>query len=175
MSTPAFAASGINPAESQVLKMLEKGAKYNEDFYQYANALRVYFNRDSISISQIQADDACEHLLEIIRLYENEGMSEGKFLDKFQYVLMYIGVRISYNRADSTADFIGADGSVVMSNLNLKNADGGKVVSLTPIKQTGNTYTAFTTALLFGGAALAVAIVTGALWIVLRRKGNHQQ
>ena len=71
-AVPAFAASGINKAETQILKMLQKGTKYNEDFYQYHNAIKVYFNRDSISMSQLQADYACAQLLDLYDTYTRE-------------------------------------------------------------------------------------------------------
>ena len=172
-ATPAFAASGVNPAEMQVLKLMQKGTKYNKDFYQYHNALKVYFNRDTVKISQIYADDACEYLLEIYELYQNEAMNEVKFFEKFQYVLMYLNVRIIYNRADSTADLIGVDGSLVMSNLKLKNVDGKSTISLNPIKQTGAVLNLpLTIGLSVTGAGILVA---AAVLAVRKKKGNAEQ
>ncbi|MBE6818304.1 MAG: hypothetical protein E7517_03990 [Ruminococcaceae bacterium] len=172
-ATPAFAASGVNPAEMQVLKLMQKGTKYNKDFYQYHNALKVYFNRDTVKISQIYADDACEYLLEIYELYQNEAMNEVKFFEKFQYVLMYLNVRIIYNRADSTADLIGVDGSLVMSNLKLKNVDGKSTISLNPIKQTGAVVNLpLTIGLSVTGAGILVA---AAVLAVRKKKGNAEQ
>lgn len=136
---PASAASGVNEAEMQVLKMIQKGTKYNKDFYEYHNAIRIYFNRDAVAISQIQADAACSYLVNMYDLYLAEEMDDGKFFDRFQYVLMHLNIRIQYNRADSTADLIGTDGTLVMAGLKLKNVDGKRTISLDTIKQTGTT------------------------------------
>ena len=172
-ATPAFAASGVNPAEMQVLKLMQKGTKYNKDFYQYHNALKIYFDRDTIKISQIYADSACEYLLEIYELYQNEAMDDVKFFEKFQYVLMYLNVRVIYNRADSTADFIGGDGSLVMSNLKLKNVDGKSTITLNPIKQTG---TVLNMPLIIGLSVIDTGVLIAAVvYLVRRKKGITKQ
>ncbi|MBR2590679.1 MAG: hypothetical protein IKE65_07130 [Clostridia bacterium] len=170
---PCYAASGINPAEMQVLKLLQKGTKYNKDFYQYHNALKIYFNRDTVSISQIKADAACNYLVNMYDLYSAETMDEGKFFDYFQYVLVYVDVRIIYNRADSTADLIGGDGYLVMSSLKLKNVGGKRTISLNPIKTTGTSL--WQEPMLYVGAAAAVLIAVGIVVIFKKRKEtlNH--
>ena len=168
---PCFAASGVNDAEMQVLKMIKKGTKYNADFYEYHNAIKVYFNRDSVSLPQIQADSACAELVDLYDLYMKEEANEADFFDSFEDVLMYIGVRIIYNRADSTADLIGVDGSLVMSSLKLKNVDGKKTMSLNAIKQTGQTV--WQQPILYIAAGAAVTVLALAVYFVLlRRKGN---
>lgn len=165
---PSSAASGVNKAEQQVLKMVQKGEKYNKDFYQYYNALKIYFNRDSISISQIQADSSCGYLIDMYDLYAAQEMTETKFFDKFQYVLMYLNIRIIYNRADSTADLIGGDGSLVMASLKLGDQVDGKSLELEPIKQTGGTL--LKPVLYTGGAVGVFALALFMVLILKKRK-----
>ena len=172
LSIPCFAASGVNDAEMQVLKMIQKGTKYNADFYEYYNALRVYFNRDSVAVPQIQADSACADLVELYDLYMREEANEAQFFDSFEKVLMRVGVRIIYNRADSTADLIGVDGSLVMSSLKLKNVDGKRTLSLNTIKQTGQTI--WQQPLLYVAVGVAVALAAAAIYrVCVKRERNR--
>lgn len=152
--------------------MLQKGTKYNEDFYQYHNALKLYFNRDGVRISQIQADSACENLLEIYKLYQTDALDEAKFFEQFQYVLMYLSVRIIYNRADSTADFIGGDNSLVMSNIQLKSVDGKRAIQLEPIKQTG---TVLNVPLLITISSLSIVFLGVCIYVMHKKKGKSEQ
>ena len=159
----------------QVLKMMDRGAKQNSLFYQYRNALKTYFNRDGVSITQVNADSACEVLLKIYDTYDmSDFQNERRFFEDFLYVLLYLGIRVSYDRANSTADFIGSDGSIVMAKLDLIALEsGGRTVRLNPIKKTGLD----SSALIIGSAScfvIVLAIATIILKIKLRkREGNH--
>ena len=175
ISVPSFAGSGVSSAEMQVLKMMDRGAKQNSLFYQYRNALKTYFNRDGVSITQVNADSACEVLLKIYDTYDmSDFQNERRFFEDFLYVLLYLGIRVSYDRANSTADFIGSDGSIVMAKLDLIALEsGGRTVRLNPIKKTGLD----SSALIIGSAScfvIVLAIATIILKIKLRkREGNH--
>lgn len=168
LATPCFAASGLNAAEQQVLKMMDKGVKYNEDFYQYKNALKVYFNRDNIAITQIQADYACQCLVDLYDKYTAETVDETTFFDAFIEVMRYLRVRGIYNRATSTADFFGSDGSIVFSELKLKNIDGKRAIELEPIKQTGSDGQA----LWIGVCGIGMAVAALTLMIIVKKKGK---
>ena len=170
-----FAASGVNNAEMQVLKMMDRGAKQDEMFYQYRNALKTYFNRDSVSITQVNADSACEKLLQIYDTYDMTNLeNEKRFFEDFLYVLMYVGVRVSYDRANSTADFIGSDGSIVMAKLELATLNGGgRTVRLNPIKKTGTDSSALLICA-FSAFVIVLAIAFIVLRIITKKKRGKQ-
>ena len=168
LTVPTFAASGLNKAEMQVVKMMDKGVKYSKDFYQYRNVLKNYFNRDNVSITQVQADRACSLLLDYYDSYlEDDPRAEEKFFNAFMYVLMNVGVRVMYDRANSTANLVTADGSLIMTELKLKNTDNGRMVSLNPIKQTG-----VSAEWMYLIAAAALFLVLPATVIIIKKKGR---
>lgn len=163
-----YAASGLNQAELQVLETLEKGAKYDKDFYQYRNALKIYFNRDNITITQIQADTAHGLLIDFYDNYDPEAADiKEKTFDTLLYVLMYLNVRVIYDRASSTADLVGSDGSIVMSDIELDNLDSGRAVTLNPIKRTGTDSDSYIILIL---SASAMIMAVGAIVFYKNRK-----
>ena len=168
-AVPAFSASGINKAETQILKMLQKGTKYNEDFYQYHNAIKVYFNRDSISMSQLQADYACSELLDLYDSYTREdAVDDSVVYEKVRSAFMYMNIRYIFNRADSTVDLIGRDNSLVMASLQLTVKDGKNSIQLSPIKQTGSTVPVF--AIVSAGALCLIGAAVISLWLVRKKR-----
>ena len=168
-AVPTFAASGINKAETQILKMLQKGTKYNDDFYQYYNAIKVYFNRDSISMSQLQADYACAQLLDLYDTYTREDMvDDATVYEKTRVAFMYLNIRYIFNRANSTVDLIGKDNSLVMASLQLVNKGGKSSIQLTPIKQTG---TSVPVAAMTGAGTVCILCATViTLWFVRKKR-----
>lgn len=168
-AVPAFAASGINKAETQILKMLQKGTKYNEDFYQYHNAIKVYFNRDSISMSQLQADYACAQLLDLYDTYTREdAVDDAVVYEKTREAFMYLNIRYIFNRANATVDLIGKDNSLVMASLQLVDKGGKSSIQLTPIKQTG---TSVPVAVIAGaGTVCIISAAVISLWLVRKKR-----
>ena len=152
--------------------MLDRGARYDTRFYQYRNALKNYFNRDSVAITQVSADLACDYLVKYYDSYDpDDVMKEKKFFDDFLYVLMYLGVRVIYDRANSTADLIGTDGSVVMADLDLIQLEGGgRTVALNPIKNTGTNESVW----LWCTAGILVLSIGAVSFVLIKRKGREE-
>ena len=166
-SISPFAATGISDAEKQILNTLDRGGIYSTDFYEYENALRNYFNRDYISASQTEADIICQLLNDLYKELSLESPSEQKIMNIVISICNQLKLKLVYDRATGTADFVGRDHTVILGDVKI----GGSGLSLTfdtnPIKETGSDKT-----IIYVTSALASAGLGSAVVLLLKKKGK---
>ncbi len=166
-SISPFAATGISDAEKQILNTIDRGGIYSTDFYEYENALRNYFNRDYISASQTEADNICKLLNNLYKELAVESPDEKKIMNIVIDICNQLQLKLVYDRATGTADFVGRDHTVILGDVKI----GGSGLSLTfktnPIKETGSNKTLIYVASAFASAGLGSAVV-----FLLKKKGK---
>lgn len=68
LAVSAFAASGINKAEQQIVDKVQAGANGYVALTQYQATMKNYFNKDGVDVTQAQADEICDYIDEIYEL-----------------------------------------------------------------------------------------------------------
>lgn len=79
LAVPAFAASGINKAEKQIINKVVSGAHQYTILSQYEATLKNYLNKDGVSVTQAQADEICAYFDTIIGATEGYVPSSGTY------------------------------------------------------------------------------------------------
>lgn len=164
-----FAATGISNAEKQILNTVDRGGVYSEEFYEYENALRNYFNRDYISAGQTDADVICKLLNNLYRELGSESPNQENVIKIVVSICNQLKLKMIYNRATGTADIVGRDHTVIIGDIKMGGSGLGLTFNTHPYKETGTSNE--WVILLAGSLAFALAGVATVV-IYNKKKGK---
>lgn len=157
-----FAATGISDAEKQILNTIDRGGVYSEEFYEYENALRNYFNRDYISAGQTDADVICKMLNNLYRELGSDSPNQENIMKIVVSICNQLKLKMVYNRATGTADIVGRDHTVIIGDIKIGGSGLGLTFDTHPYKETGagNEWVILSvSALVFALAGVAVVVI----------------
>lgn len=179
MAVPAFAASGINAAEKQIIDKVAGGSNKYVALTQYQATMKNYFNQEGVDVTQAQADEINGYIQQIYDIaddYVPVGQSYDlnnlpKSVKKIVLqagidACAVIGLTLVWDSATTKVIITDAQGNVIFEALPIveKVTKGGNKGS--QIKVTGS---ADMTVLYVGLGILAV-VVAGCAVFVIKKK-----
>ena len=179
MAVPAFAASGINAAEKQIIDKVAGGSNKYVALTQYQATMKNYFNQEGVDVTQAQADEINGYIQQIYDIaddYVPVGQSYDlnnlpKSVKKIVLqagvdACAVIGLTLVWDSATTKVIITDAEGNVIFEALPIveKVTKGGNKGS--QIKVTGS---ADMTVLYVGLGILAV-VVAGCAVFVIKKK-----
>ena len=179
MAVPAFAASGINAAEKQIIDKVAGGSNKYVALTQYQATMKNYFNQEGVDVTQAQADEINGYIQQIYDIaddYVPVGQSYDlnnlpKSVKKIVLqagvdACAVIGLTLVWDSATTKVIITDAEGNVIFEALPFveKVTKGGNKGS--QIKVTGS---ADMTVLYVGLGILAV-VVAGCAVFVIKKK-----
>lgn len=179
MAVPAFAASGINAAEKQIIDKVAGGSNKYVALTQYQATMKNYFNQEGVDVTQAQADEINGYIQQIYDIaddYVPVGQSYDlnnlpKSVKKIVLqagidACAVIGLTLVWDSATTKVIITDAQGNVIFEALPIveKATKGGNKGS--QIKVTGS---ADMTVLYVGLGILAV-VVAGCAVFVIKKK-----
>ena len=179
MAVPAFAASGINAAEKQIIDKVAGGSNKYVALTQYQATMKNYFNQEGVDVTQAQADEINGYIQQIYDIaddYVPAGQSYDlnnlpKSVKKIVLqagvdACAVIGLTLVWDSATTKVIITDAQGNVIFEALPIveKVTKGGNKGS--QIKVTGS---ADMTVLYVGLGILAV-VVAGCAVFVIKKK-----
>ena len=179
MAVPAFAASGINAAEKQIIDKVAGGSNKYVALTQYQATMKNYFNQEGVDVTQAQADEINGYIQQIYDIAD-EYVPVGQSYDlnnlpkSVKKIVLQagvdacavIGLTLVWDSATTKVIITDAQGNVIFEALPIveKVTKGGNKGS--QIKVTGS---ADMTVLYVGLGILAV-VVAGCAVFVIKKK-----
>ena len=179
MAVPAFAASGINAAEKQIIDKVAGGSNKYVALTQYQATMKNYFNQEGVDVTQAQADEINGYIQQIYDIaddYVPVGQSYDlnnlpKSVKKIVLqagidACAVIGLTLVWDSATTKVIITDAQGNVIFEALPIveKVTKGGNKGS--QIKVTGS---ADMTVLYVGLGILAVVVAGGAVFVIKKK------
>lgn len=179
MAVPAFAASGINAAEKQIIDKVAGGSNKYVALTQYQATMKNYFNQEGVDVTQAQADEINGYIQQIYDIaddYVPVGQSYDlnnlpKSVKKIVLqagidACAVIGLTLVWDSATTKVIITDAQGNVIFEALPIveKVTKGGNKGS--QIKVTGST----DMTVLYVGLGILAVVVAGCAVFVIKKK-----